>query len=213
MNHTVFQIPMLLIRHGETMANRERRYCGTWDIPLSPQGREQILHCASCDCVRRAAEAFAPGVPTVYVSPLIRAKETAQLLFPHGVLVETAGFAEMNFGVFERRSAEEMRYDHRYLEWVDSGCMSQCPGGESRDMFQERVCRTFLDLPFFSLDVSPPSYLIIVGHGGTVMALCSRFIRDISYFDVRLPNGGMIEAVCRYHAGEVSFTDLQIFGE
>ena len=80
-------------------------------------------------------------------------------------------------------------------------------------MFQERVCRTFLDLPFFSLDVSPPSYLIIVGHGGTVMALCSRFIRDISYFDVRLPNGGMIEAVCRYHAGEVSFTDLQMFGE
>ena len=60
---------ILLLRHGETAYNAERRYQGQRDIPLSPKGRA-ALHRAG----------FAPD--TVYVSPLRRATETAAVLFP-----------------------------------------------------------------------------------------------------------------------------------
>ena len=58
-----------LLRHGQTEYNEQKRYQGTRDIPLSEKGRA---------CLRQAD--LEPA--EVYVSPLSRAVETAQILFP-----------------------------------------------------------------------------------------------------------------------------------
>ena len=58
-----------LLRHGLTAYNAEKRYQGQRDIPLSPAGRAQL---------RPAG--FMPDV--AYVSPLIRARQTAEIFFP-----------------------------------------------------------------------------------------------------------------------------------
>ena len=55
-----------LLRHGTTQYNVEKRYQGQRDIPLSEEGRARV---------RRAD--FTTDV--VYVSPLTRARQTAQI--------------------------------------------------------------------------------------------------------------------------------------
>ena len=58
-----------LLRHGTTVYNAEKRYQGQRDIPLSPEGR----------AVLRPAGVVAE---VVYVTPLMRTQQTAELLFP-----------------------------------------------------------------------------------------------------------------------------------
>ena len=58
-----------LIRHGQTQGNLERRYIGSTDQPLCPQGREAL----------EGREM--PSVDGLYVSPLLRCRQTAAILF------------------------------------------------------------------------------------------------------------------------------------
>lgn len=107
-----------LLRHGATVCSEQRRYQGRLDVPLSPQGFAAL---------RRAG--FDPGV--VYVSPMLRARQTAAVLFPEAELVEFPDLREMDFGIFEGRNAQEMANDLDYRVWVESGCIDQTPGGVS----------------------------------------------------------------------------------
>ena len=116
-----------LLRHGRTAYNREQRYQGLRDIPLSPEGEAEL----------RQAD-FAPE--TVWVSPLCRARRTAEILFPSARQVVVEDLREMDFGAFEGRNYAEMEHDPDYRAWVDSGCEGRCPGGESRTEFCDRVC-------------------------------------------------------------------------
>lgn len=164
-----------LLRHGRTAWNDEFRYQGISDTPLSPEGEAELIPAG-----------FLPDV--VYVSPLRRARQTAELLFP-GVRQEViADLAEMNFGVFEGRTAAEMERDSAYRAWVDGGCLGQCPGGESRTEFCERVCDAFAALVERTPDAAP---LAIVAHGGVQMAVMERFaLPEKSYFSWMSPKGG-----------------------
>ena len=122
-----------LLRHGETEYNTQRRYLGRTDPPLSPKGRAALV-----------PGDFSPGI--VYVSPLRRAVETAGLLFPDAEAEAVPGLREMDFGIFEGRSAAEMSGDPAYRQWVDGFCQGPVPGGESKDSFSRRTCRAFAAL-------------------------------------------------------------------
>ena len=166
-----------LLRHGATVYNDERRYQGRLDAPLSPQGLSAL---------RRAD--FAPGV--VYVSPMLRARQTAAVLFPEAQLVEVPGLREMDFGTFEGRSAQELVDDPAYRAWVEDGCAGQTPGGESKAVFSDRVCGAFTALVGAALNTEK-SQLVILAHGGTQMAALERYAlprRD--YFQWLSPLGG-----------------------
>ena len=60
---------IVLLRHGETAYNAQRRYQGKSDIPLSARGKARL----------RAAD-FAPDV--VFVTALCRTAQTAAAIFP-----------------------------------------------------------------------------------------------------------------------------------
>ena len=60
---------ILLIRHGEAQSGERHRYLGSTDVPLTPEGRAR-LHCPG----------FRPEA--VFCSPMLRAVQTAELLFP-----------------------------------------------------------------------------------------------------------------------------------
>ena len=170
-----------LIRHGETELQAQGRY---------QAGRESL----STDGIYRD-----PAV--VYVSPLKRARETASILFPEAVQVVIPGFSEMNFGKFEGRNYKEMENDPDYRAWVAGMCLGKCPGGESRDEFCARTCEAFLEVlrqvpqnvtETFNRNLNIEtgktwesgetgekiSYLVIVAHGGTQMAVMNRFNCD-----------------------------------
>ena len=145
-----------LIRHGETGYNKEKRYQGQTDIPLSAEGRAAI---------KRAH--FNPEL--VYTSPLSRAVETADILFPESPKVRVEDIKEMNFGIFEGRNYLEMETDPDYRKWIDSEGRMQCPGGESREEFSRRANSALDVLIKETLDTGRNS-LVVVTHGGIIMA-------------------------------------------
>ena len=168
-------LKIYLLRHGRTAWNDEFRYQGISDTPLSSEGEAELIPAG-----------FLPD--TVYVSPLRRARRTAELLFPGVCQKVIADLAEMNFGVFEGRTAVEMERDSAYRAWVEGGCLGQCPGGEDRASFCERVCDAFVALVERTPDAAP---LVIVAHGGVQMAVMERFaLPEKSYFSWISPKGG-----------------------
>lgn len=162
-----------LIRHGETALQKEGRYQGRLDAPLSQEGRH-------------ALKPQARAVDTVYVTPLKRTAETAAILFPGAKLVPVDGLREMDFGAFEGRSYQEMADDPDYRAWVDGFCRGRCPGGECQAEFCDRVCSAFAALVDAALARGEQA-LVIVAHGGTQMAVMERFAQPRrSYFDWHL---------------------------
>lgn len=166
-----------LLRHGKTAYNAEHRYQGHRDIPLSVEGEAELIR-ADLD----------PAV--VYVSPLRRARRTAERLFPDAGQSVVEAFIEMDFGAFEGRSYLEMEDDRDYRAWVDGGCNGRCPGGEDRPEFCRRVCAAFVPLVEQTVGQGLPE-LVIVAHGGVLMALMEQFaLPERGYFDWEAPNGG-----------------------
>lgn len=66
------QCRLILIRHGETDWNAQKRYQGWTDIPLNANGKEQVKLLAS--------ELQNRPIRAIYSSPLQRAKQTAEII-------------------------------------------------------------------------------------------------------------------------------------
>ena len=181
---------VLLLRHGETEGNALGRYIGVTDESLTPAGRERVLR-LRC-----------PGVARLYASPLRRCLQTASLAYPglRPELVED--LRECDFGAFENKSFLELRGDPRYQQWVDSGGTLAFPGGECRESFIQRCADAFL-----SLDLREDTAL--VAHGGTLMAVMSRFaLPQGGYFDFQTPCASGFW--CRWDGKNL--TDVRKFG-
>ena len=168
---------IFLLRHGETEYNAQKKYLGRTDLPLSKAGREALVQAD-----------FAPG--TVYVSPLRRTAETAEILFPDARQIVIPDLREMEFGIFEGRSYRDMEDFSPYRTWVDSGCLGQIPEGESMADFSHRTCAAFEALVDQALAARRET-LVIVAHGGTQMAVMERFaLPRKDYFSWHGPLGG-----------------------
>ena len=157
-----------LIRHGVTAWVAERRYQGHTDIPLSPEGIAML---------KESDEAL----KYVYVSPLMRARQSAQILFPDSEQVIIEELSEMNFGVFEGRTADEMADDPQYRKWVDGFCNGDCPGGENRSTFDARVRSAFEKIIRTQLSAGAAKCTFVV-HGGVIMSLMEAFADEKKSF-------------------------------
>lgn len=155
---------LLLVRHAPCRANEERRYAGRGtDAPVSRAGREALGNAGSFD-----------EVGLVFTSTLLRARESARALFPRARIVRVAGLDECDFGAFEGKGADELASDARWQAWVDAGCVTRCPGGESRAAFTARVADAMASLIRRELAAGAP-HLICVCHAGTIMATLATF--------------------------------------
>ena len=121
---------IVLLRHGETAYNAQRRYQGKSDIPLSARGKARL----------RAAD-FAPDV--VVVTALCRTAQTAAAVFPGARQAVEDDLREMDFGDFEAKTYGELKDDPAYRAWLASGGEAACPNGEGKAAFCARVCRAF----------------------------------------------------------------------
>ncbi len=161
---------LYIIRHGLTEYNKAKKYQGTLDIALSEEGIAQI----------KKADIL---TDLIYVSPLLRARQTAELMFASVPQQVVEGIKEMNFGVFEGRSYIEMEKDEQYITWVNSGCKLQCPNGEDVETFTKRVSSAVEKIIEDSIALKRQN-VVIVAHGGTQMALLSAFGRpEKAYYD------------------------------
>ena len=94
-----------------------------------------------------------------------------------------------------------MKDDAAYCAWLDSGCESACPNGESKAVFCKRVCCAFEKLADEAL-ARGDERLVIVAHGGTQMAALSCFAephRDYYSWNAP-PAGGFVLSADEWHA-------------
>jgi alpha-ribazole phosphatase len=175
-----------LIRHGETAGNAARRYVGISDEPLCEKGR--------ADAERKEKD---PALSRVYVSPLIRARETASILFPNAAQIVVNDLHEMDFGAFEGRTADEMENDPAYRAWVGDLCRGACPGGESQADFHRRVKTAFTE----TVKTLEGDATFVV-HGGVIMSVLWQFAEPKKdFYDWITPNLGGYEADCSLVGG------------
>lgn len=125
---------LILIRHGETTWNRERRMQGHTDTSLSDTGRAQ----AAAVGRRLANQQFA----ALYSSDLMRAYDTASAIAPHiGLpIVRDAALRERTFGIFEGLTSEEIaqRHPEENARFQTRDPDYAMPGGESSRQFYQR---------------------------------------------------------------------------
>lgn len=104
----------LLVRHGQTDWNIQRRIQGLTDIPLNDVGRTQAERLA-----HRLKEEV---IHAAYSSHLSRAYETGQAVLqhhPHLVLQKDEHLAEMGMGIAEGRVIEEIHAEIGDTFWDD----------------------------------------------------------------------------------------------
>ena len=156
---------LFIARHGETLANREYRFIGSRDDPLSEHGQVQAA---------QLAEALA-GFPiaAVYSSPMQRAYFTAlPVAERHNLAVQRCdALREGSFGIWEgmnraevlARSPEDAQL---FYQWGLDPALAP-PGGESLVAMQERVCSGVEQLA----QKHPDQSIVLVSHVGPIKAL------------------------------------------
>ena len=170
-------VEVVIMRHGTSTYNEERRYAGWTDVPLSLKGIREAQAAGIC-----------PQVTKVFVSPLLRARQTAQICFPNAEQVVVDGLQEMNFGDFEGRTAAEMEDDAAYRAWVDGMCTGRCPNGEGPSDMIARMEQAVGDVVRMA-KAAGERRAIIVAHGGTIMAALTGVTGDGSdYFGWQVGN-------------------------
>jgi broad specificity phosphatase PhoE len=122
---------LLLVRHGQTSWNIQRRVLGRTDIPLDDTGRAQA---------RDLREVIGP-VDVVWTSPLSRARETAALAFPAHTPRLHDDLTEMHQGDLEGLGADELmsRFGDLLGRWTADPGAVRLPGGETMAELQERA--------------------------------------------------------------------------
>lgn len=167
---------VILIRHGATAGNLQRRYIGRTDEPLCPHGQVQAASLAGIEADR------------IVVSPMLRARQTADLAFPGRDYEIAEDLREMDFGIFEGKTAGELADRAEYTNWVNGGCLSPIPGGESVTGFKARCREGFLRIMKQSPERSTTAFVV---HGGVIMAILEAFFRPKrDFYEFNLPNGG-----------------------
>ena len=151
-----------LIRHGETVANRDQVIAGWMDVPLTELGRDQAFALQMMDW---------PTEFVLFSSQKERAKETARLAFPNKEAELVQGLAERNWGIFEGRPLEELPDREKTPEQ-----------GESWPFFLQRTGDALLHC----CKVANGKLPVIVCHSGVIRA--ARILTGQTSVGVRAPN-------------------------
>lgn len=176
---------LLLVRHGESVLGRDRRYAGHRDTPLTPRGRFQI---------RRLRARFRRCRPDlIFSSDLRRCLDSAALLAPGRAIEPTARLRELDFGAWDGLTAEECRRRDpvRFDRWMRDPRATRPPGGESLEGLRRRVRGLVRSL----VRRHPGKTLAFVTHAGPIRSLS----RD--FWSMKIEPGELIETSWPLRAG------------
>jgi probable phosphoglycerate mutase len=160
---------ILLVRHGVTEWNREGRFQGQLDPPLSSEGREEARLLAE-----RLATSPTDRPARIVSSSLSRAIETAQVI--QEALGDTqievqpeAKLMELGQGEWEGRAHQELEVEdaERYARWRAAAPDRQPPGGEAIADGIARVTSAIGEAIATS-DATNAWPLCVVSHGGSL---------------------------------------------
>jgi broad specificity phosphatase PhoE len=152
---------ILLARHGESDWNRDRRWQGHADRPLTERGREQA---------RALTERLSDiRLDAIYSSDLERTRATAEVVAQaRGMAVEQVpGLREVDVGSWSgltREEAEE-RYPQDFARWRDGGA-----GWTDGETYEEMSARVLESISAIAA-AHPDERILVVSHGGPIRAV------------------------------------------
>ena len=141
-----------LIRHGKTVANEQHLYCGSTDLSLSPLGLEELkcLHYEVGECL-------------FVTSGMRRTEQTLSALFGDVAYETDPNFREIDFGIFEMKSYDQLKDDPEYQVWLTGDNQANTPpGGESGNAMTQRALAAFR-----AIDQDT----VVITHGGVIAAV------------------------------------------
>ncbi len=160
-----------IVRHGETICNKNNVYYGAMDVSLTDRGREQA---------RQVGEQLkAVAFDRVILSGLKRTKETAQEIFSvhrtgkMPVYERYPALNEMNFGAWEGMHYTQVRerWPKDFKAMGDDWVNQPPTDGEVYTAFRERVLAGFK-----ALSLKEDETVLYVGHGGPISCIMAELL-------------------------------------
>jgi alpha-ribazole phosphatase len=154
---------LILLRHGKT--DYPNRYVGSRDVPLSPHGISQI---------RALKNTFRnKKVDRIIASPMLRCRQSCELLFDDCNIVYNEDLREIDFGLWEGMTFQEIAENDPALveQWATWSLDFCFPEGESIRHFVNRVQKAGKFLARLKEET-----VVTVCHGGVVRALLCYYL-------------------------------------
>ena len=156
-----------LIRHGQTMANADKKYLGSGSSPFTALGLEQ-----NADALSKLAQV---EIDAVYSSPSDRCMSSANSFAAckKTQVISDARLSEIDFGKFEGLTWQEAEknYPSEFKEFCEDPQNYVFPEGESQKRLDERTL-SFIE------EIKRSSYesIAVFSHGGTIMSILSHLL-------------------------------------
>lgn len=201
---------LLLIRHGESMANKSHMFIGQTDSPLSEFGIAQA---------EKTAEYIVSNytVDKVYASDLKRAFRTGKAVADRLGLevIPVKDLRELNVGIWEMTSFKENYRNgvQFFLDWETNLGRIVCPGGESIEYLQKRASEALVRIA----EENDGKTVVVAVHATLIRAVQCLFegktldemnsvpwVSNASVTTLRYEDGKMsvVSAGCDSHLGE-----------
>ena len=179
---------LVLVRHGQSAWNREDRFTGWADIPLTPEGEAEA---------RRAGELL-QGYPfdCAFTSALVRAQESLHIILdvihqPNIPIAQSSALNERHYGELQGLSKAETaaKYGAEQVQIWRRSYGIRPPGGESLEDTAARV------IPYYRQHIEPlltsGKSILVVAHGTSLRALVMHLeqLSETAIESVYLPTG------------------------
>lgn len=158
---------MILIRHGETFANRQKRYIGITESRITPYGKYQAR------CLQKRISMGA--IDEIFTSSSGRAVDFAKIIFAKKQIQELSELREMNFGIFEGLTFSQAarKYPQIYDKWLKNPQRFGVPRAESFVDFRARIYKVFKKI----ISNNAGKTVAVITHGGPIRLILSRFLK------------------------------------
>ncbi|WP_042349379.1 histidine phosphatase family protein [Bacillus massiliigorillae] len=174
-------IRLILIRHGMTEFNKQKKYMGYTDEPVIQERLNdyESLRLALVD----------ESVEKIYSSDLIRCQQTARYLFDDEFFLDKR-LREIHFGDWEGKTYEQLKENPAYCHWLDHWETDCIPNGECGPAFRERVLAFIQERVLLNSNRSKT--IAVVSHGGVIRHIVSALCKEMKYWDVHVNFGQAI---------------------
>jgi len=177
---------LFLIRHAESVWNKEQRIQGRKDPGLSGNGVRQAKTLAK----RLKKE----RIQIIYASGLKRCVQTAKIISKRtkAPIKFLPQLEEIILGSWQGKTVEQVKrkYPKVYRNWLETPSKAKVPGWEGIPKFMKRVDRAFKII----LNCNSANSICVVTHWGVIAVYLSKVLNvnfDWFFKRVRIDNGGV----------------------
>ncbi len=164
-------LTLYLIRHGLTYQNLCREYQGSvLNYDILPESRDLIES--------RQKRGASPSIRTLWASPLVRARRTAELYFPDMEMEYVNGLMEREFGDWDGKTHDQLADEPDYQNFLDTLGQATPPGGEPFEAFNARMQRVLGRIEDLAKEAPEAFPLGIVFHGGPILYLTNQLLEE-----------------------------------